>query len=249
MTNNYNKYAKRRQEALLNGESKSHRFVEKPMMRNMIKKLSDKKVLMIGCGTGEETILLNEFGAKEIVGIDLSEISIKIAKETYPNYSFFVGDMHDLPFEDESFDFVYSSLAIHYSSNPEKVYKEINRVLKKDGYLLFSVGHPLRWSSDCILINGKKFRIIGFESSEEEQTVYGNYNTFRLIDHYFKNNEVLSFYVGPPSMHFKLLKKCGFLVEDFTESSCVDEVKEVDYNYWYKFHEIPQFMAFLAKKN
>ena len=206
-TNDYDRFAKARQEELLKGEKKPHRFIEKPMMKDMLKDLNNKKVLMLGCGTGEESKLLKEFGATNIVGVDLSEVSIKLAKETYPEYNFIVGDMHHLPFEEDSFDFVYSSLAIHYSDDPEKVYQEVYRILKEGGYLLFSIGHPLRWSSDEVLIDNKECNVIGYEKSSDENKVYGNYNTFSKRNHYFANDEVLSFYVGPPSMQFKLLKK------------------------------------------
>ena len=62
------------------------------------------------------------------------------------------------------------------------------------------------------------------------------------------DNEVLSFYVGSPSMHFKLLRQANFEILDFTESKCVEEAKTIDMNYYIKNSEIPQFMAFLAKK-
>ncbi len=248
MVNDYNKFAKMRQEEILRGEKKPHRFAEKPMMKSMLPDLTGKKVLMLGCGTGDESRILKEFGAKEIIGIDLSEESIRLAQITYPEYDFLVGDMHKLPFENESFDFVYSSLAIHYSEKPETVYAEIYRILKHDGCLLFSIGHPLRWAVESVMINNKECRVIGYENSNTENRVFGNYNTFSKHDHYFPNNEVLSFYVGSPSMHFKLLKKCGFIVEDFSESACIDETKQVDFNYWYKYSEIPQFMSFLSRK-
>ncbi len=161
MVNEYDKYAKQRQEALLNGTSKPHRFVEKPMMRSMLPNLKNKKILMLGCGTGEETKLLEDFGASDLTGIDLSVNSIKIANETYPQYHFITGDMHELPFENATFDFVYSSLTIHYSNRPIDVYSEIYRVLKKSGELLFSIGHPLRWSSENVIINNIPIKLIG----------------------------------------------------------------------------------------
>ena len=40
----------------------------------------------------------------------------------------------------------------------------------------------------------------------------------------------------------------GFIVEDFSEGICTNDCKDIDYNYWNKYHELPQFMAFLAKK-
>lgn len=145
--NDYDKFAEKRQQDLINGMKPSHRFVEKNMMKSMITDLKNKKILMLGCGTGEESKLLETFGAtsKYLIGIDLSEKSIEIAKKTYPDIDFVVGDMNDLQFENECFDFVYSSLAIHYNDTPERTYKEVYRVLKPDGLFLFSVGHPLRW--------------------------------------------------------------------------------------------------------
>lgn len=248
MVNDYDKYAKNRQDELLKGELKPHRFSEKPMMRSMLPNLKGKKVLMLGCGTGEESKLLKEFGATDITGIDLSKESIKLAKSTYPEYEFLVGDMHKLPFPDESFDFIYSSLAIHYSPNPLSVYQEIYRILKKKGELLFSVGHPLRWASSHFNINDIEYLVTGYAYPSSEDKVYGNYNTFKKHDHYFSNGEVLSFYVAPPSYHFKKLREVGFNILDFSESICIDEAKDYDYNYWLKNHEIPQFMAFLCLK-
>lgn len=105
---------------------------------------------MLGCGTGEESELLETFGVdkKHLMGIDLSKKSIEIAKKTYPDIEFVVGDMNELPFESNSFDFVYSSLTVHYSATPEQTYKEVYRVLKPNGLFLFSIGHPLRWASE-----------------------------------------------------------------------------------------------------
>ena len=248
MINDYDKFAKERQEQLKKGEKRPHRFIEKPMMKQLLPDLTDKKVLMLGCGTGEESIMLNQFSNVKLTGIDLSAESIKLAKESYPDCEFIVGDMNSLPFEDNTFDFVYSSLVIHYSENPEKIYKEIYRVLKNEGQLLFSIGHPLRWACEEREIDGVNCRIIAHGIDNENAVEIGNYNTFKKHNHYFKNGEVLSFFVGSPSFHFKLLKKVGFIIEDFSEGICTDEAKDIDYNYWNKYHEIPQFMAFLVKK-
>ena len=40
------------------------------MMKNMMPDLKNKKILMIGCGTGEETILLEEYNGRNLVGIE-----------------------------------------------------------------------------------------------------------------------------------------------------------------------------------
>lgn len=252
--NDYDKYAKKRHEDLINGKNPAHRFVEKPMMKSMLPNLNNKKILMLGCGTGEEVNLLMEFGASldKIVGLDISHKSIEIAKETYPEVEFVVGNMNELPFEDNSFDFVYSSLAIHYSHVPEKVYEEVYRVLRPNGLFLFSLAHPLRWASEEKNIDGDIIRIIGCSKNDDSNKLYGKYNSFEKHIHtsfaWQSENPPLEFYVGTPSMHFKLLRKSGFEILDFTESKCIEEAKTFDMNYYLKNSEIPQFMAFLAKK-
>lgn len=47
-------------------------------------------------------------------------------------------DNQILPFKENSFDTVLCTEVLEHSSNPENVIKEINRVLKKDGYLILS---------------------------------------------------------------------------------------------------------------
>ena len=49
----------------------------------------------------------------DVTGVDISDGLITIAKESYPECDFKVMDMEKLEFTDESFDFAYSSLAIH----------------------------------------------------------------------------------------------------------------------------------------
>ncbi|TAH33544.1 class I SAM-dependent methyltransferase [Candidatus Saccharibacteria bacterium] len=122
MVNDYDAYAAERQEELKKGLKLPHRYVEKPAMKSLLPDLRGKEVLLLGCGTGEETMMLEEFGAASMIGVDLSEGSVRLARETYPAHSFQTMDMHSLDFPDESFDFVYSSLTIHYSPEPLKVY-------------------------------------------------------------------------------------------------------------------------------
>lgn len=86
MVNDYDNFASQIQDDLLAGRKPPHRFVEKPAMKKLLPDLKNKKVLMVGCGTGEESTLLEEFGAISLVGIDLSKDSVRLAQERYPNH-------------------------------------------------------------------------------------------------------------------------------------------------------------------
>lgn len=246
--NNYDHWASARQKELKAGEKLPHRYVEKPAMRKLLPNLSAKKVLLLGCGTGEESVLLAEYGAVEMTGVDLSHESIRLAQESYPEVVFAVGDMHKLNFENESFDFVYSSLTVHYSSEPKKVYEEVYRILKPGGSLQFSVGHPVRWASERTETDGVSTKLLGYSEDAEKPRLYGTYSSFREYDETFPNGEVLRFWIAPPSMHFGLLREVGFNVESFVETRAINECEEVNKYYYQRYHEFPQFSIFVAKK-
>lgn len=248
MVNDYDKYAATRQARFQKGESKPHRFVEKPAMRKLLPNLNGKDVLMLGCGTGEESLLLEEYGASSMKGVDLSAESVRIANESYPTHRFSVADMHKLSFADSSFDFVYSSLTVHYSSNPSDVYKEVWRVLKPGGTFQFSIGHPKRWASERVIINEVPHKIMGYTEGDTKLRLYGSYSDFCEYDETFPSGEALRFWVGPPSLHFGLLRDTGFEVSDFVETKAVEECIDVDEDYYQRYSRFPQFVVFVAKK-
>lgn len=246
MKNDYDKFATSRHDEIKKGIKKSICYVERPMMESMIPDLNDKKVLVIGCGTGEETEILKNYNPQSITAIDLSNESIKICKENYPDVEFIVANMLNLPFDNNCFDFVYSGLAITHVYEKEKVVDEIKRVLKNNGKVLFSVDHPMRFCCDSVEINGDNFMVIGFEKGEDDKKILGNYLSHSKRTNFFKNNQVLEEYVAPPSYYFQLLLNKEFKIDNFKESKCIDECKEIDEAYFKRFSEIPQFMAFLA---
>lgn len=104
-------------------------------------------VLDIGCGTGEfEKLLLQTNPSQSIVGVDLSEKMLDIAREkcqTYDKVDFRVASADFLPFEDNSFDLVVSASAFHYFNQPLAALAQIKRVLKPDGAVVI-----LDWNKD-----------------------------------------------------------------------------------------------------
>lgn len=96
------------------------------------------RILDIGCGKG---FLLYEFTQAvpgiEIAGLDISEYAIDNAKEeTKPFLT--VGNANDLPFEDNSFDFVFSITTLHNLEcfDLDRALREMSRVSRGDEYLV-----------------------------------------------------------------------------------------------------------------
>ena len=72
------------------------------------------KLLDIGTGQGQDASFFQSLGY-EVTGIDYADAAIQIAQERVKDVDFQVVDVtQGLPFEDESFDVVYSHMALHY---------------------------------------------------------------------------------------------------------------------------------------
>jgi len=98
-----------------------------------------KDVLEIGCSIATDGLEFARSGAR-YVGVDLTPKSIELAKERFNLFGlparFEVADAETrLPFPDDSFDHIYSFGVIHHSPVPEKIVREIYRVLRPGGSL------------------------------------------------------------------------------------------------------------------
>jgi len=111
-----------------------------------------KKCLDAGCGGGRYSIALSLLGVSEVIGIDLSESSIKDARHRasqlcISNVEFMVGSVQNIPFPDSSFDCVIFSGVLQHVANPCEVLEEISRVTQHSGmvYMLVYATGGIRW--------------------------------------------------------------------------------------------------------
>jgi ArsR family transcriptional regulator len=116
--------------------------------RAMVQLLSPCRVLDIASGDGVMGELLAS-RAESIDCIDLSEKVVTAGRQRVgglDHVHFHHGDMHDLPFEDQSFDTALMLHALTYSDNPETAFREAARVLKPKGRLLCATLHRHRYA-------------------------------------------------------------------------------------------------------
>ncbi len=99
----------------------------------------NKVVLDFGCNTGFGTEMISAT-AKRVVGVDVSERALGIAQNRYKhaNIEFTRIDGETLPFNDHEFDMVVSFQVIEHIIDYSKYLAPICRVLKPDGFVLFT---------------------------------------------------------------------------------------------------------------
>ena len=105
-------------------------------------------ILELGCGGGQNSIVLVKWGAKSVTAIDQSEKQLEYAKKLASSQGvkikFLKGNIEDLSMlKDASFDLIVSSHAMNYVENLPRVFSEVARVLRENGRIVTCMGHPI----------------------------------------------------------------------------------------------------------
>ncbi len=102
-------------------------------------------VLDLGAGAGIDVFLAaNKVGKNGyVIGVDMTEEMVEKANETakkygYKNVEFRVGEIENLPVDDNSVDIIISNCVINLSPDKLRTYQEAYRVLKPSGRVLIS---------------------------------------------------------------------------------------------------------------
>lgn len=94
-----------------------------------------------GCGAGGASELAAIHGAK-ITGLDATEDLLEIARERVPEGNFRTGDLEALPYPDASFDISFAANSIQFTYDPIQTLRELRRVTKLGGKIVFAVWPP-----------------------------------------------------------------------------------------------------------
>ena len=92
-------------------------------------------ILELGTGQGQDAAYFSSLGYR-VTATDFSQEALKNAKQKIDDVKFmYLDTASGLPFDDNTFDIVYSHLALHYfdDNTTRKVFQDIHRILKPSG--------------------------------------------------------------------------------------------------------------------
>jgi SAM-dependent methyltransferase len=150
-----------------------------------------ESVLSVGCGTGNNLVFLGSLGLK-VFATEIDEQICAQARATMSSYNFEldarVGFNTDLPFEDDSFDYLVSWNVLHYEPTEsliELALKEYARVLKPNGRILLSTTGPEHQIlKDAKTLGGHRYQIGRSDDFRNGET-YFYFDQPRYIEYYF----------------------------------------------------------------
>lgn len=121
------------------------------------------RVLDLGCGSGRDAAYLTD-AALHVIGVDLSEGLIGEAKKKRPDIDFRVMDMENLDFEKNSFDGIWSKLAILHVERERLplILHSVSMLLKPNGLLMVETKQG----------EGEGVEPVSFSANEERYFVY-----------------------------------------------------------------------------
>lgn len=201
--------------------------------------VTGKKLLEIGCGSGESLRYQGERNAGELWGMDLSPNQIEKTKQHLAAHGL-SANLICAPMEEQCgipedyFDFVYSIYAIGWTTDLEGTFRRIASYLKKDGSFIFSWSHPIH---KCVTVESDKLVFKKNYFDESWYSVSLGDSTLSLSD------RKLSTYVNA-------LSKAGFVIEQMIEESDDDIIQSwnADNEFANKAKMLPVTFVIKARK-
>ncbi len=176
--------------------------------------VSGLRVVVLGCGGGQDCIVLAKQGA-QVTGIDLSDEQIaygrRLAEREGVLVTLLQGSVEQLKnIEDESHDLAVSLHALNYVERADRAFAEAFRVLRPGSALVFSVHHPF----DVCLEDGPPYGVVKgyWEEKQDWQWDFVKQGVSARMRSWYR----------PVSEWFSLLTDAGFRVERMLEPPPVE---------------------------
>lgn len=181
---------------------------------HLLGELAGKRVLEVGCGTGQSLKYMGEQGVSELWGIDISEEQIDKAEKLLQSCGY-SSNLICMPMEAEGkipenyFDCVYSIYGIGWTTDLLGTFKKIASYLKNDGIFIFSWSHPMH---KCIAYE--------YDSLVQKRSYFD--------EAWYKvpfDGGVIELSDRKLSTYINALAQAGFVIEELVEESDEDILK------------------------
>ena len=136
---------------------------------------SPKNILDAACGRGQisQTLYLK--------GNDVSACDVEDYFGADKNIKFSIADLNKtFPYNDNEFDYIINSTSLHYLNNSEHFFSECSRVLKKSGYIVFSIPNIQTIGSRLYFLKTGKFSEYSSAVLKRRNFLYPDY-IFELL--------------------------------------------------------------------
>ena len=185
-----------------------------------------KKVLEVGCGTGQLSIYFSLGTNNKIVGFDPTIQSLNLAKNfadknEITNIEFINADIFDDVLVDNYFDFIWCNGVLHHTKNPYKAFEIVTKSLKDKGYILVGLYNKIGRIRTILRkylsrIFGKKFLEIfdptlkNLKISVEERKSWIKDQYFHPIESLHTLDEVLDWFKKNDIEFINSIPSCDF---------------------------------------
>lgn len=231
MSEMYTKHAKKYSEVVKGNIYNA--LLERPTTLSMLSDVRGKNIIDMGCGPGVYTKWFLEQGAANLTCVDLSREMTELVKREQGNrIKAYVQDLSQgLPQEaDSSADVIVCPLVMHYIKELEPVFKDIYRVLKQGGYIVFSTHHPF---------------------ADFECSVTGNYfERERITEQWNTVGEPVevSFYRRSLTEISDAVTSSGLTITQISEGKIDERAKEISPDTYQHLARNPNFIFFRCEK-
>jgi ubiquinone/menaquinone biosynthesis C-methylase UbiE len=189
-----------------------------PVLWSFAGEVSGLTVLDAGCGTGYLTKLLADRGAK-VIGVDLSERMIEVARAQSPGIDFRVDSCSELStIPDSAFDLLVSNYVLMDTPDLDGTLRAFHRVLKPGGAAVLVFSHP------CF---PQGAGVVGISEDGDGVTYAWSFPYFtrrKCIDppwSHFTTDFI--WFHRPLSDYWRAFKSAGFTIEEFDEPRVTEE--------------------------
>ena len=159
-----------------------------------IENIINAKTLVIGCRNEEELMMFRGYGFRDITAVDIISYSPRIL----------LGDMHNLDFPDNYFDFIFCAYTLSYSGRPRTAANEMIRVCKSGGHVAAAIEYMPWGNREQIQMALVGYSLLPGEKLESADDVIGLFrpnvgNVIVRYDAELKRHHLPSGLVSDPS--------------------------------------------------